>query len=588
MNFIPCLISVLENAVRKAGFDTDAIHSQIRPGTDPKFGDYQFNGAMGLSKKAGIPPRLVAEKIVANLELPDFLHPPEIAGPGFLNLRIQEKWLAEQMIAMVAGDRLGVEISSDIKTFIVDFSSPNVAKPMHVGHLRSTILGDSIARILRFLGHKVITDNHLGDWGTQFGIILYGFKHFLDKEAFAKDPVAELARLYVDVRKKFNAQEDVEETTADPVQDACRNETAKLHHGDQENLALWKQFMPYCQQEIDEIYQRLDVKFDHTYGESFYQPMLPEVVKSLKERGLAVESEGAIAVFLKEDAPPALVQKRDGAFTYMTTDLATIKYRLDQWKPDAILYVVDSRQALHFSHLFEISKKWLGEKTALHHVSFGSVLGADRKPIKTRSGDAVASLANLLDEAVKLAKATYEESRKAGNESESSISDEDLQNISEIVGVGAVKYADLSQNRTSDYVFNWDKMLAMDGNTATYMQYAYARNRSIFRKSEISLQALYAQKPKVLLETPEERSLAIQLFRFEEALRLSVQDFRPNQITAYLWDLAKAYSVFFQKCPVLKATSNELKLSRLTLCDLTARVLKQGLHLLGIQVLEKM
>lgn len=588
MHFSSILGKVLESAVKKAGFEIEDIQSQIRPGTDPKFGDYQFNGAMGLAKKAGMPPRKIAENIAENLEATDYLHPVEIAGPGFLNIRIREDWLARQMDLIARDPRLGVSLPPAAKTFVIDFSSPNVAKPMHVGHLRSTILGESLARLLRFLGHQVITDNHLGDWGTQFGIILHGYKNFLDPEAFQKDPVKELARLYVEVRKKFKTQEDAEGTLVDPVQDACRMETAKLHHGNQENLELWRQFMPYCLQEINEIYQRLGVHFDHTLGESFYQPMLPDVVKSLKEIGLARESEGAIAIFLKEDAPPALIQKRDGAFTYMTTDLATIKYRVDEWKPDAILYVVDSRQALHFTHLFEISKKWLGESTALQHISFGSVLGSDRKPIKTRSGDPVASLATLLDEAAKLAKATYLESKAGDTEQESPETDRELQNIAEIVGIGAVKYADLSQNRTSDYVFNWDKMLAMDGNTATYMQYAYARNRSIVRKSNNSQEDLGNFSASIILESPEERTLAIQLFRFEESLLLAAQDYRPNQITAYLWDLAKAYSGFFQNCPVLKAPSEELRRSRLLLCDLTARVLKKGLELLGIKTLEKM
>ena len=565
----------------------DAL-SQIKASSDSKFGDYQFNGSMGLAKEAKVSPRKVAEKIVEFFALPDVLEPVEIAGPGFLNLRIKPQWLAQKIQEMAADPRLGVLKPEKVKTFVIDFSSPNVAKPMHVGHLRSTILGDSLARTLRFLGHTVITDNHLGDWGTQFGIILHGYKHMLDEKAFQNEPVKELARLYVEVRKLFKTPEEIAKGVIDPVQNACRDETAKMHKGDQTNLELWRKFMPLCLGEIDLVYQRLGVRFDHTYGESFYQPFLNKVVQDLSASGLARESEGALAIFLTEDATPALVRKSDGAFTYMTTDLATIQYRVEQWKPDAILYVVDSRQSLHFSQLFQIAQQWLGQQTRLEHISFGSVLGADRKPIKTRSGDAVASLDQLLDEAVRLAKEVYQAAYHQEGETQSKENLEDLNRVGDVVGIGAVKYADLCQNRTSDYVFNWEKMMAMEGNTATYMQYAYARNRSIFRKGEFNPDNYRNASIPVLLDTAEERGLALQLFRFEEAITLALVDYKPSLITSYLWDVAKAYSVFFQNCPVLKAPNEGVRQSRLLLCDLTARVLKQGLELLGISVLEKM
>ncbi len=565
----------------------DAL-SQIKASSDSKFGDYQFNGSMGLAKEAKVSPRKVAEKIVEFFALPDVLEPVEIAGPGFLNLRIKPQWLAEKIQEMAADPRLGVLKPDKVKTFVIDFSSPNVAKPMHVGHLRSTILGDSLARTLRFFGHTVITDNHLGDWGTQFGIILHGYKNMLDEKAFQNEPVKELARLYVEVRKLFKTPEEIAKGVIDPVQNACRDETAKMHKGDQTNLELWRKFMPVCLGEIDLVYQRLGVRFDHTYGESFYQPFLNKVVQDLSASGLARESEGALAIFLTEDATPALIRKSDGAFTYMTTDLATIQYRVEQWKPDAILYVVDSRQSLHFSQLFQIAQQWLGQQTRLEHISFGSVLGADRKPIKTRSGDAVASLDQLLDEAVRLAKEVYQAAYHQEGETQSKESLEDLNRVGDVVGIGAVKYADLCQNRTSDYVFNWEKMMAMEGNTATYMQYAYARNRSIFRKGELNPDNYRNALIPVLLDTVEERALALQLFRFEEALTLALVDYKPSLITSYLWDVAKAYSVFFQNCPVLKAPNEGIRQSRLLLCDLTARVLKQGLELLGISVLEKM
>ncbi|NBS88793.1 arginine--tRNA ligase [bacterium] len=588
MNFPVFISTYLEEALTKAGFASVDALSQIKASSDSKFGDYQFNGSMGLAKEAKVSPRKVAEKIVEFFALPDVLEPVEIAGPGFLNLRIKTQWLAEKIQQMAVDPRLGVLKPEKVKTFVIDFSSPNVAKPMHVGHLRSTILGDSLARTLRFLGHTVITDNHLGDWGTQFGIILHGYKHMLDEKAFQNEPVKELARLYVEVRKLFKTPEEIAKGVVDPVQNACRDETAKMHKGDQTNLELWRKFMPLCLGEIDLVYQRLGVRFDHTYGESFYQPFLNKVVQDLSASGLARESEGALAIFLTEDATPALVRKSDGAFTYMTTDLATIQYRVEQWKPDAILYVVDSRQSLHFSQLFQIAQQWLGQQTRLEHISFGSVLGADRKPIKTRSGDAVASLDQLLDEAVRLAKEVYQAAYHQEGETQSKESLEDLNRVGDVVGIGAVKYADLCQNRTSDYVFNWEKMMAMEGNTATYMQYAYARNRSIFRKGEFNPDNYRNASIPVLLDTAEERGLALQLFRFEEAITLALVDYKPSLITSYLWDVAKAYSVFFQNCPVLKAPNEGIRQSRLLLCDLTARVLKQGLELLGISVLEKM
>ena len=588
MNFPVFISTYLEEALSKAGFSSADVLSQIKASSDSKFGDYQFNGSMGLAKEAKVSPRKVAEKIVEFFALPDVLEPVEIAGPGFLNLRIKPQWLAQKIQEMAADPRLGVLKPEKVKTFVIDFSSPNVAKPMHVGHLRSTILGDSLARTLRFFGHTVITDNHLGDWGTQFGIILHGYKNMLDEKAFQNEPVKELARLYVEVRKLFKTPEEIAKGVIDPVQNACRDETAKMHKGDQTNLELWRKFMPVCLGEIDLVYQRLGVRFDHTYGESFYQPFLNKVVQDLSASGLARESEGALAIFLNEDATPALVRKSDGAFTYMTTDLATIQYRAEQWKPDAILYVVDSRQSLHFSQLFQIAQQWLGQQTRLEHISFGSVLGADRKPIKTRSGDAVASLDQLLDEAVRLAKEVYQAAYHQEGETQSKESLEDLNRVGDVVGIGAVKYADLCQNRTSDYVFNWEKMMAMEGNTATYMQYAYARNRSIFRKGEFNPDNYRNASIPVLLDTAEERGLALQLFRFEEAITLALVDYKPSLITSYLWDVAKAYSVFFQNCPVLKAPNEGIRQSRLLLCDLTARVLKQGLELLGISVLEKM
>jgi arginyl-tRNA synthetase len=594
MNVLNSLQRKLQEALTGLVSDPTPYAAMLKPAQDARFGDYQANCAMPLKKELGTDARQIAQTIAARLPLEDVLEQPAIAGPGFINLTLRKDWLARQVRHMAGDERLGIAPVETPRSFVIDFSSPNVAKPMHVGHLRSTIIGDALARLLRFLGHKVITDNHLGDWGTQFGMLLYGYKHFLDALAFQADPVRELARLYVHVRnqikKTVNAQGEEEEDPNDPIAQAAREETARLHAGNAENLRLWREFMPHCYAEIERIYRRLGVHFDHTLGESFYQPMLADVVRELRQRGIAQESEGAIVVFFGEKEPPALIQKRDGAYTYTTTDLATLRYRLQQWQPHAILYVVDFRQGLHFRQLFDIVRRWGYDQVKLEHVSFGSVLGADRKPIKTREGGAV-ELGALLDEAVAQAARRYHDTRRERlerGEDVPELTSEELEQIYERVGYGAVKYADLSQNRESDYIFNWDKMLAMDGNTATYMQYAYVRNRGIFRKGGVDVLSLRQNPPPVMLQTPEERALALQLVRFHDALTAAAAELKPNLITGYLWDLAKTYSGFFQNCPVLKAETEELRQSRLLLCDLTARGIQRGLDLLGIRTVERM
>jgi arginyl-tRNA synthetase len=630
MNLLAHLQGLFADALKGLTADPAPYAAMVQPARDARFGDYQANCAMSLAKELGQKPRDVAQKIVDNLSLGDMLEKPEVAGPGFINLRLRSDWLAAQLQQIAGDERLGVTPASSCRTYVIDYSSPNVAKPMHVGHLRSTIIGDALARLLRFLGHKVISDNHLGDWGTQFGLLLYGYKHLLNRATFERDPVRELARLYVAVRNLdqtfgtfslgftryckaecFQAdplaemaraflqasrrtgqqeEDEEEEATPNPITTAYREETAKLHSGDPENRALWEQFMPHCYAEIDKIYRRLDIHFDQTLGESFYQPMLAGVVGDLLKRRLARESEGAVAVFFGANEPPSLVQKRDGAFTYTTTDLATIKHRVEQWRPDAVLYVVDFRQGLHFKNLFDIARRWGVDRVELEHISFGSVLGQDRKPIKTREGGAI-SLEDLLNEAVARAELVYLRNQLAAaqrGEEVSELTPEEQRNVFEVIGLGAVKYADLCQNRTSDYVFNWDKMMAMDGNTATYMQYAYVRNRGIFRKGNVDAAALRAAPPPVVVGTPEERALALQLLRFQEALDLAAAEYKPNRITDYLWDLCKAYSRFNTECPVLKAPTRELRQSRLLLCDLTARAIQRGLDLLGIRTVERM
>jgi arginyl-tRNA synthetase len=570
--------------------DAGPYVAMLKPAQDARFGDYQANCAMSLAKVLGQPPRAIAQQIVDRLPVGDVLEKPEIAGPGFINLRLRNDWLAQQLQAMAADARLGVAKVAKPRTYVIDFSSPNVAKPMHVGHLRSTIIGDALTRLFRFLGHTVITDNHLGDWGTQFGIILYGYKHYRDEAAFRADAVRELARLYKDVRGRFKKKSDDDEVDPDdPLREACRQETAKLHAGDPENLRLWKMFMPSCLEMINQVYRRLDVSFDHMQGESFYNPMLADVVKELQQCGLAQESQGAMVVWHGEKEPPSLIRKRDGAFTYTTSDLATIRYRVDRWKPDAILYVVDFRQHLHFEHLFDIARRW-GYNLELEHIQFGTVFGPDGKPFSTQLGGAP-ELSDLLDQAVERAEKVYhrgrQEAAERGQEPEA-LPEDELRHIYEVVGYGAAKYADLCHNRTSGYVFDWDKMMATDGNTATYMQYAYARNRSIFHKGGVDETPFRTNPPLPFVEHPADRALALQLLRFEEALIAAAADYRPSHITGYLWDLAKSYSGFFQNCPVLKAETPQLRQSRLLLCDLTARVIQGGLGLLGIRTVERM
>ncbi|MBN1590408.1 MAG: arginine--tRNA ligase [Pirellulales bacterium] len=626
----------------------------VRQSQDPRFGDYQANFAMSLGKQLGRPPREVATEVLGQLELGDLCESAEVAGPGFINLRLHDAWITSQLQAAVTDERLGVAEVERPRTYVIDYSAPNVAKPMHVGHIRSTVIGDALGRMLRFLGHRVISDNHIGDWGTQFGMILYGFHHFRDDEAYRGAPVVELARLYRLVRQLIDyhqgkvklpkLQERLAQQTAnledqrkaagpspdkatkkalrraeaevgrlgdeidalaaklkavddDPalarlaaehadIDRAVLVETAKLHAGDEGNLRLWKEFLPCCLDEIQRLYDRLGVTFDHALGESFYNEWLPGVVEKLLARGIAQESNGAIGVFLPGQDVPMLIRKQDGAFLYATTDLATVEYRMKHWKPDAILYVVDHRQSMHFEHLFATVRLLGYRDVELEHISFGTVLGNDNRPFKTRSGDTV-GLEGLLDEAISRAGQiveTNDDAKPNGPE----LSADQRQRIAERVGIAALKYADLSQNRTSDYVFSYDKMLAMNGNTATYMQYAYARVRSIFARGGVDVDALRRSGAKVVLNTPAERALGLAIVRFGEAIDLALLDYRPNQLTSYLFELAGCYSTFFEQCPVLKAETGALRQSRLLLCDLTARVIRKGLDLLGIDVVEKM
>ena len=602
---------------------------QVRETADPKFGDYSGTMAMALAKRAGLKPRDVAVEIIRRLDVGDLFEiPAEPVGPGFINLRVRQDALARAVVAAVRDPRMGVAPVATPETIVIDFGGPNVAKPMHVGHIRSTVIGDALAKILKFRGHHTITDNHLGDWGTQFGMILWGWKHCRDDARFAADPTAELGRLYRLVRKVADAKP--EELARDPeaaalaarYPDTGREvlaETAKLHEGDPENRALWEQFMPFCRAEIDRIFSRLHVSFDHALGESFFQPMLAGVVAELMADPAvrARESRGAIGIFLNgEDAPPFLIRKADGAFLYATTDLATLKWRMEHWKPDRILYVVDSRQGPHFEQLFATAKLWgCGDRqridgVELAHIAFGTVLGEDGKPFKTRAGDTV-GLESLLDEGVERAGKMQHAGDKTqsadgrpqhagdktqqagdtiqhvGTEGRVGMDAAEQRHVAEIVGMGAIKYADLSQNRTTDYVFSFDKMLQLTGNTAAYMQYAVARVEGIFSKGGVDCVALRQSVEGVSLSTPQERALALELVRFGEALEDVEIDYRPNVLTAWLYELAGCYSSFYDALPVLKAEGDERN-SRLAVCDLTGRILRQGLELLGIGTVEKM
>jgi arginyl-tRNA synthetase len=633
----------------------------ITPARDPVHGDYQANLAMSLKAVLNRAPREIAEMIVSRLKIDDICQPPEVAGPGFINLRLSNDFLSRAINGLAVDDRLSVTQVDSPRSYVIDYSAPNVAKPMHVGHIRSTVIGDALARMLRFLGHRVVTDNHLGDWGTQFGMIIYGYKHFLNQSAYQREPVAELSRLYRLIQQLIAYQNAVEslagvaeklkaaEQRLDQLQSAgeasqssdpqqknaqhkkdlaaavkqlrmteeafeslrskvsavegsaellawaeqhselekrCQLETARLHEGAQESLSLWNQFLPIAIREIETIYHRLDIHFDHSLGESFYHPMLGQLVERLLQQGQAVVSEGAVCLFLPGFDAPMIVRKSDGAFLYATTDLATIEYRMDQFKPDAILYVVDFRQSDHFAKLFAAAQAIGYDSVELSHVSFGTVLGSDGKPFKTRSGTVV-GLESLLDEAEQRAYQAVCDADRLKNAG-LDMSEAERREIAKIVGIGAIKYADLSHNRTSDYEFNTEKMVSLEGNTSTYIQYMYARTQSILRKSNGQSSVEQAQGLPITLEHSAERALALLLLQLEDALIQATSEYYPNLLANYLYALAKQFATFFENCPVLTAESEAVRGSRVRLCDATGRVLKLGLQLLGIGVVPRM
>jgi len=580
----------------------------VRPATDARFGDYQINGVMPLAKQLKTNPRKLAEQIVAKLDISDICETPEIAGPGFINLRLKPEFVAKTLV-QVSKDAtgLGIEKAEKPKTIVVDFSGPNIAKQMHVGHLRSTIIGDSICRLLELQGNKVISQNHIGDWGTQFGMLIARNRRtqfgmliaylFGEKTAermtkvFGKRPddasnvIANTEQLYREAKKQYDSDPKFAKRSREFV--------VALQKKEQGALNYWKRIVELSINECQEMYDKLGVKLtkDDAHGESAYNDDLPGVVAELKKKGLAVESEGAVCVFPegfkdKEGKPlPVIVQKSDGAYLYATTDLAAIRYRVGELKADKIIYVTDARQGLHFEMVFAVARKagWVKPETELVHVTFGAGLGEDGKPWKTRSGENV-KLKELLDEAI-------ERARKVVEEKNPGLSEDEKKSIANAVGIGAVKYADYTNNRTSDYIFSFDKMLAMEGNTAPYMQYAYARIKSIERKAgdkKVDVKQEIANIKNLNLTETSEINLAKHLIRYGEAISSSAGDYRPNYLTAYLYDLAQKFSSFYNDCPVLDASADK-RPTRLLLCDLTAKTIKHGLHnLLGIEVIEQM
>ncbi len=552
---------------------------------DLRYGDYQSNVAMVLARRLQKNPRALATEIIDKMgTLPEAQM--EIAGPGFINFRVSPTAFSQKLHEMLGDERLGVTPVENPKTIIIDFSAPNVAKPMHVGHIRSTIIGDTLARLARFMGHHVITDNHIGDWGTQFGMILWGWKNRLQKELLEKNPIGTLLQVYKDVNVLCKEQPAILEE--------CKAELVKLQGGDAENIAIWEQCIKLTKAGLEKIYDQLDIHFDYWLGESFYNDALAPLVNKLLEQKIARVSDGAVCVFSDgyhrpEQDPflvskdnqwvpvPAIIRKADGGFLYATTDLATLDYRINHFHADAIWYVVGAAQDKHFKQVFDI-ERMMGVQGDFRHVAFGSILGKDRKPFKTRDGETV-SLQDVIDEAI-------ERAGRVVQEKNPNLPKDEQENIAQAVGIGAIKFAELSQNRLSDYIFDWDKMLALTGDTAPYLQNSFVRICSIFRKAGIDMHSIPTVNPP-LVRHESEMQLARILVRFAEVVPATLDDCRPNLLASYLYELARAFHSFYEACPVLHSENDERE-SRLALCALTARVLKQGMNLLGIVLPERM
>ena len=556
---------IIKNAFNKAGIDIEPM--SVSEANKPEFGDYQFNGAMALSKKLGKNPREIATQIIKNLDVTGILVKAEIAGPGFINLWLNPLWVATQCSEALNDGRLNISKRESPIKVVVDYSGPNMAKQMHVGHLRSSIIGDTLANLLSFLGDEVIRQNHIGDWGTQFGMLI-GYLEMQDEDGSVN--LKDLEQFYKDAKKEFDRDVD--------FANKAREYVVKIQSGDKHCLQLWQNFIDISLGHCEEVYTKLDVNLtrDDVRAESFYNDSLSNVVEVLNSKKLLEESNGAKCVFLEGDEIPVIVQKGDGGYLYATTDLAALKYRAQTLGAKRISYVVDARQSGHFKQVFRVAKNagFVPEDVKLEHIAFGTMMGKDGKPFKTRDGGTV-KLIDLLDEAVVKAKESI------NNKEE--YSDKELNEVAKIIGIGAVKYADLSINRESNYIFNWDKMLSFDGNTSLYMQYAYARIQSIFRKHNAFIEG------KILIGDALEHRLSIMLLRFEDVLQRAAIEASPNQITTYLYDLVTLFMRFYEQNPILKVgVEDATKMSRLQLADLTAKTIKQGLDILGIKVVDKL
>ena len=577
MNIQSILSEKIKQAMIAAGAD-EQCEALVRQSGKVQFGDYQANGIMPAAKKLGLNPREFAQSVLDKAELQDIAEKTEIAGPGFINIFLKDAWLADNINRAVQDPKLGVH-NPEKQTVVVDYSSPNVAKEMHVGHLRSTIIGDAVVRTLEFLGNNVIRANHVGDWGTQFGMLI-AYLEKMENEHASEMELSDLEAFYRAAKKHYDE---------DPVfAEKARNYVVKLQSGDEYCRTMWQKLVKITMQQNQHNYDRLNVTLTDkdVMGESLYNPMLPGIVEDLKKQGLAVEDDGALVVYLDEfknkDGDPmgVIVQKKDGGFLYTTTDIAAAKYRYETLKANRALVFSDTRQSQHMQQAWLITRKagYVPDSFQLEHKNFGMMLGKDGKPFKTRSGDTV-KLADLLDEAIERAGVLISQKSTA-------LSEQEKADVIEAVGIGSVKYADLSKNRTTDYVFDWDNMLSFEGNTAPYMQYAYTRIRSIFNRSQIALSEV--EQAQLSITDEKERALAIKLLQFEEAVQVVGKEGTPHVLCAYLYELAGVFSSFYEHCPILNNDDQQVKLSRLKLALLTERTLKQGLDLLGIKTVEKM
>ncbi|CAM7034011.1 arginine--tRNA ligase [Citrobacter portucalensis] len=577
MNIQALLSEKVSQAMIAAGAPADC-EPQVRQSAKVQFGDYQANGMMAVAKKLGMAPRQLAEQVLTHLDLNGIASKVEIAGPGFINIFLDPVFLAQHVQQALASDRLGVTEPAK-QTVVVDYSAPNVAKEMHVGHLRSTIIGDAAVRTLEFLGHNVIRANHVGDWGTQFGMLIAWLEK-QQQENSGEMALADLEGFYRDAKKHYDEDEAFAER--------ARSYVVKLQGGDEYFREMWRKLVDITMSQNQLTYDRLNVTLtrDDVMGESLYNPMLPGIVADLKAKGLAVESEGATVVFLdeyknKEGEPMGvIIQKKDGGYLYTTTDIACAKYRYETLHADRVLYYIDSRQHQHLMQAWTIVRKagYVPDSVPLEHHMFGMMLGKDGKPFKTRAGGTV-KLADLLDEAL-------ERARRLVAEKNPDMPADELEKLANAVGIGAVKYADLSKNRTTDYIFDWDNMLAFEGNTAPYMQYAYTRVLSVFRKADIDESAL--ANAQVVISEDREAQLAARLLQFEETLTVVAREGTPHVMCAYLYDVAGLFSGFYEHCPILSAENEEIRNSRLKLAQLTAKTLKLGLDTLGIETVERM